>query len=311
MPATEFNNNKDKTDKNLKTLDLTGGIPTELRRGRSRKYTFEAPKRSKTPKAPKTKRVTLKAALALASATIPDIYSTPPNPSVAGTSKRNGSSQKPPPQQPSEAIPARECDIDLTGDVVLTDQHSSAPLFEKPKIPKLEYSIDDDDDMDVLKIKIKYKESIRGISHRRHQRYYDLFKTISEQENIPMRNIFLHDGDKRILHDDTPHNTGYKITTILICRVMETKAGSDAFQQATKKDHIELKFQSDKWKRPLIVKMSKLDNFKTAISILCEQINFTPDQISLSFDGDAIALNDTPVDLEFDGGEILDCRVKI
>lgn len=50
---------------------------------------------------------------------------------------------------------------------------------------------------------------------------------------------------------------------------------------------------------------------QTAIAILCEQVNFKPDQISLSFDGDEINLKETPMDLDFEGGEVLDCRIKV
>jgi hypothetical protein len=79
-----------------------------------------------------------------------------------------------------------------------------------------------------------------------------------------------------------------------------------------KKDQIEVKFQSDKWKKPIGVKMSKYDVFKTAIVSLCEQMpQFMPDHFKLQFDGDDVDVNDTPIDLEFEGGETLDCRVKV
>lgn len=87
----------------------------------------------------------------------------------------------------------------------------------------------------------------------------------------------------------------------------------DESKNKVKKENlIELKFQSDKWKKPIVLKMSRLDSLSTWVKVLCEknEVNFTPDQISLEFDGDHIDMNESPLELDFEGGEILDCRIK-
>lgn len=83
-----------------------------------------------------------------------------------------------------------------------------------------------------------------------------------------------------------------------------------AFKQLREENEIPIKFQSDKWKKPIILKISRVDTFKAVIKILCEQISFQPDQISLSFDGDIIEVNSTPMDLDFEGDEIVDCKIR-
>lgn len=258
----------------------------------------------KPVKVPKTKRLTYKQALAIANAPIPVEPSYSPQAVPAEAVLQLVHRQA--------TVTTRSCNVDLTGEVVLTDQHSSAPLFQKQAAAVKQTVVEDDDsdlDQDSVKVKVKTKTSIKAHHFRRHQRYYDLFKILAEQEKIPVSNVFLFDGDKRIHPDDTPHSTGYTISTILNCRVMETKASE--FEQTAKKNQIELKFQSDKWKKPIVIKMSKMDDFKTAIEILCEKVPFKPAQISLRFDGDPVVLSETPMDLDFDGGEILDCGVKV
>jgi len=86
-----------------------------------------------------------------------------------------------------------------------------------------------------------------------------------------------------------------------------------AFKAIQKENEIVLKFQSDKWKKPIAIKISRVDTFHNAITMLCNDplVPFKPTQFSLMFDGDAIDIQDTPMDLDFEGGEIIDCRVKV
>jgi hypothetical protein len=79
-----------------------------------------------------------------------------------------------------------------------------------------------------------------------------------------------------------------------------------------KENFIELKFQSDKWKKPIALTASRLDALTEWLKLLCEkeEVKFQPSQISLVFDGDQISESESPLELEFDGGEILDCRIK-
>ena len=286
-----------KAKKASKSQDPPTTAKGRVLRGRS----VKKPAAPKPPKAVKTKRLTYKQSLALINALIPE----PPQIPVAV----NPSPVKRTLQTP---VQSSHTHVDLTGDVYLSEKHSSAPLFQKHDkakgtAPAAEISDDDDDDK--IRIKVKMMETIKAYPFRRHQRFYDLFKTLSEVNNIPMSNMFLFNGDKRIHLDDTPHSLNVKISTILTCRVMETKATD--FKQSVKENQIELKFQSDKWKKPIAVKTSKVDDFKTALAILCEQVPFKPGQITLRFDGDIVNLSETPVDLDFEGGEILDCGIKI
>lgn len=287
-------------------LHNSGGRRRRLRSSKATKKALAAPvpKVPKAKAAPKAKRLTYKQALQLAKAPIPQF------PQVPDVPPAPAAKEIPP---PAASPPSSPYTVDLTGDIKLGKHHSSAPLFQK-QVQEPDGSDDDLSDLefdpDVIKVKVKRKDAIRWYPHRLKQRYYDLYKAISMEDNIPLNQIFLYDGDKRIDPDDTPHTTGFRISTILTCRIMEVKVGDEAVK-VSRKNLIELKFQSDKWKKPIAIKVSKFDDFQAAIVVLCQQVPFQPEQVSLRFDGDAVALQQTPMDLEFEGGEILDCGIKV
>lgn len=89
----------------------------------------------------------------------------------------------------------------------------------------------------------------------------------------------------------------------------ETVDNIEIFRRSKNENEIEIKVQSDKWSRPLKIKISKVEKFKVALDILAESVDFKVEQMKLIFDGDTIDINDTPMELEFEGGEIVDCRI--
>lgn len=301
-----FNTSQESTASNdSSTSAKRGGRP---RKGVAKK----APPKKKAPaepKVPKPKRLTLKEALAVASIVIPQPMGTPqPAPAPAPAAAPVLS----PRQARNVARASRSSAVDLTGDIFLDSMHSSAPLFQKQPPKKQEEPAEDLDqsqeDDDAVRIKIKIKDKIKAFSFRRYQRFLDLYKQISEKEGIPVSSLFLYDGTKRIHAEDTPHSVDYKISTIYTCHVMS--GAKQPLTQLTGKDTIEIKFQSDKWKKPVALKVSRMDTFTAIVGTLCEQVGFRPNQMSLRFDGDKIDLSETPIDLDFEGGEIVDCRVS-
>lgn len=124
-----------------------------------------------------------------------------------------------------EAQESSEEMYDLTGDVELTDKHSSAPLFQKSKeiaitptfvIRDHNMSQEFDYDFDSISINVKMNGKINKFNHRNVDlRFYELFKNIAEKEKVPIDNIFIFDEkEKRILPDETPKGIGHKISSI-------------------------------------------------------------------------------------------------
>lgn len=79
-------------------------------------------------------------------------------------------------------------------------------------------------------------------------------------------------------------------------------------KSAANKNLIKLKIQSDRWKHPLEVQIEKDRKMKLVVIKCAEQLKCAPGEIKLSFDGDPVELDSTPLDLDLEGGEILDLR---
>lgn len=255
-------------------------------------------RKGKKPKAPR--KVSYKKALELLTAPIPDIVT------------RQPSSEFLPQATSTQRTRSNDFAVDLTGDVEMGDIHNKNPLFQKvdpvkEKNEKQEerFSLGLDDDIDIVNVNVKIRGKIRKYRIKMEQRFYDLFKLIADDENIPVCNVVLFLGEKRIYPEDTPESTNHRVSFIYTCRFMDASN-----LQVNKKDKIEIKFQSDKWKKPIALKVSRFEPFLSHIQLLCKEVNFKPEQFSLKFDGDDIDMKQSAIELEFEGGEIIDCRVK-
>lgn len=266
-------------------------------------------KRGKKPKVPR--KVSYKKALEILNVAIPDEPSLNNNPT---TSNRN-KSKSPKKRQ----LANNSCDaVDLTGDVVMTEIHNKNPLFQKvdsksqsdstkSKLLNESNSLDMEDDIDSTKIFVKINGTIKKYQIKTDQRFYDLFKIIAADEDVPFSNVLFFDAnDRRILPEDTLDTIDHRISSIYTCRLMDVSSNL----KVHKNDLIEIKFQSDKWKKSITLKVSRFEPFSSHIKLLCEQVNFKPEQFSLKFDGDNVEMSSSPIELEFEGGEIVDCGIK-
>lgn len=314
-------------------LDLTFGYDGPIRSGKSRKKLADelqvtiqdeidlsnigvpepapvAPKvrggrGGKKPRAPR--KISYKKALAIINAPIPDV--TMPKPS---SSKTNTTGLLEPASEPARR-PSDDA-VDLTGDVVMTDKHNKNPLFQKVDVPVVKktknyaddrLSLDLDEDIDKITVNVKVNGTIRKYRWKMNQHFYELFKLIAEDEDVPVCHVFFFHGEKRIYPEDTTDSIGHRVSNIYTCRLMETTN-----VKANKKDLIDIKFQSDKWKKPIALKVSRFETFGMYIKQLCKQLDFKPEQFSLKFDGDDVDMRKSAIELEFEGGEIIDCQIK-
>ncbi|XP_070503072.1 NFATC2-interacting protein isoform X2 [Chironomus tepperi] len=255
-------------------------------------------RKGKKPKAPR--KVSYKKALELLTAPITEAVS------------QQSSSEFVPQASSTQRTRSNDFAVDLTGDVEMSDMHNKNPLFqkvdkvkEKIEIPEERFSLGLDDDIDLIYVNVKIRGKIKKYQIKMDQRFYDLFKMIANDEDIPTSNVVLFIGEKRIHPEDTPDSIDHRVSFIYTCRFMDSSN-----IQVNKKDKIEIKFQSDKWKKPIALKVSRFEPFLSHIQLLCKEVNFKPEQFSLKFDGDDIDMKNSAIELEFEGGEIIDCRVK-
>lgn len=167
--------------------------------------------------------------------------------------------------------------------------------------------LDDSYDPDVIRVKVKFKGEIQVHKLRSHQKFAEVMKKISTKHNCKIEKVFLDLNGKIVHRDDTPHSINYKITQFLSARIMNNMTTLE--NPATAKNMIEVKFQSDQWRKPIVLKISKVECFETALEKLCEEMNLSSDKVKLSFDGDLIDLSSTPEDEGIEGGECIDCKL--
>jgi hypothetical protein len=110
-----------------------------------------------------------------------------------------------------ESKDASYSEIDLTGEFSLEDFHNKDPLFKTGTSTTCSNEIKN---VRLITINIKIKSQIRKYKHPEDQRFHELFKRIAADENVPYLNIFLYNGNKRIIPDNTLQTINHKISSI-------------------------------------------------------------------------------------------------
>lgn len=75
------------------------------------------------------------------------------------------------------------------------------------------------------------------------------------------------------------------------------------------KNMITVRLQADGLKKPVDIFIDKTRKFSSIRHTIAETLKLDSATLRLKFDGELIGLDETPMDLEFDGGEIIDCEV--
>lgn len=165
-----------------------------------------------------------------------------------------------------------------------------------------------------MSLKIQWASTINKYTLRRHQKFSTILKTIAEDNDTEVKNIVLNTDDRLISHDDTPASINYTITQFIYGRIVdpskEVSVDVDIFAPKKKKKNvIEVKIQSATMKKPILIEINKKESLKILAIKCAEELNVKPSAIQLTFDGDELNLNQTPDDLDMEGGEILDLKI--
>ncbi|XP_058449122.1 DNA repair protein Rad60 [Malaya genurostris] len=202
----------------------------------------------------------------------------------------------------------------LPGVINLDSEEENVPTENKA-----DYSFDSENYE--MSIKIKWRGDIQRFVHRKYQKFSDLIAKLAEKVDADPSCIILDVNDRIIDPNDTPDSIDYKISQFITGRAVEQTvadmfAGKQQSKQAkpskssASKNSITLKLQSDKWKQPLHVQVEKTQKMSIVAIKAAEELKCKPAEIRLSFDGDLIDLDLTPLDLELEGDEVLDLRIS-
>lgn len=130
-------------------------------------------------------------------------------------------------------------------------------------------------------------------------------KILAKRENVELKHICLDFEEKFLDPESTPHSIGYSAGKFICGRVLALERTKP---QKAKRDPnlINVKIQSQSFKKPIELKIMKNEPMRIVLIKLAEELKCQPSKISLKFDGDKILMDQTPNDIELEGGEIFD-----
>lgn len=171
-----------------------------------------------------------------------------------------------------------------------------------------------------VSVKVKWEGRIEKFQHRKFQKFADMIAKLAEKSDSDPAHVVLNLDERIIEPDDTPDSIGYRISQFITGRVVRGKlaemfskkepnvAGSTKQKKPVNANVIDLKVQSDRWKKPLEVQIGKDQKMMIVVIKCAEELKCKPGDIKLNFDGDPLPMDSTPEDLDLDGGEVLDLR---
>ncbi|XP_058811615.1 uncharacterized protein LOC131676546 [Topomyia yanbarensis] len=171
-----------------------------------------------------------------------------------------------------------------------------------------------------MSIKVKWRGKIERFTHRKYQKFGDLIAQLSKRVNADPSCVILDINERIIDPNDTPDSIDYRISQFITGRAVERTVADMLTEKNTNTNKrskavaninsITLKVQSDRWKQPLQVLVEKTQKMAVVAIKAAEELKCKPAEIKLSFDGEPIELDSTPLDLELEGGEVLDLRIS-
>uniref|UniRef100_A0A336L7V2 CSON001602 protein n=1 Tax=Culicoides sonorensis TaxID=179676 RepID=A0A336L7V2_CULSO len=163
-----------------------------------------------------------------------------------------------------------------------------------------------------ISVKLRWKGKIEKHFLRKHQKFGDLMEKLAQIENVQVKQVVITMNDDKIIQqEDTPDSIDYKISTILTGRVIPLDLVSTPTEPKKKprrdKNMIKIRLQAAKLKKPVEIYVDKTRKFSSIKFTIAETLKCDGEMLRLKFDGEIIDLAETPVDLDFDGGEMIDC----
>ncbi|XP_055616262.1 DNA repair protein Rad60 isoform X2 [Toxorhynchites rutilus septentrionalis] len=160
-----------------------------------------------------------------------------------------------------------------------------------------------------ISVKVKWQGKIERFVHRKHQKFADLIRQLADRNGADPNFVILNLNERIINPNDTPDTIGYRISQFISGRVVEGslanmftgKQTCTTNKIAPNSNGIILKVQSERWRQPLEVPIEKHQKMRIVVIKCAEELKCNPGQIKLSFDGDTVGMDSTPLDLELDG----------
>lgn len=134
-------------------------------------------------------------------------------------------------------------------------------------------------------------------------------KILAQRENVDIKNIYLDFEEKFLEPETTPHSINYTAGKFICGRVLALER-TKPHKEKKDPNLINIKIQSQSFKKPLTLKILKNEPMKILFIKLAEELKCNPSKIQLKFDGDKVLMEQTAEEIELEGGEILDLIIE-
>lgn len=161
-----------------------------------------------------------------------------------------------------------------------------------------------------LKVWWQFRE-ISSFKIRKYQTMQSIFDFYSERENIPIERLVFLVGENFIKPEDSPDSLN--ITRFQIIEggyVTDAVVNVVGKTDRTSTQSIQLKILMKEKKKPLMVAIKKDEPLSILMAKCSEALQLDVKNMRFSFDGDTLKATDTPLSLEFEGGECIDVHMK-
>ncbi|KAK9504344.1 hypothetical protein O3M35_010699 [Rhynocoris fuscipes] len=151
---------------------------------------------------------------------------------------------------------------------------------------------------------------IERFSLKRSDPLLPIFEHFAKINNVGKDNIRIITNNYTLIHQyDSIDTLKLKVTNFLIASLIDNDNGTKQTDTTSNENMIEIKCQFKDRKKPLLCRLHRNQPI-SAISEQCaHEVGCDLKDIKLYFDGDLISFNDTPMSLEFEGGECVDVTV--
>lgn len=90
----------------------------------------------------------------------------------------------------------------------------------------------------------------------------------------------------------------------------DVKNGSNQVKRILNVDEMELKVQRKGHKEPILILINKTQKMRVLMLKCAECLDVPVEKLKFSFDGESLNPNETPVDLDMEGGECIDLYIS-
>ncbi|EDW98115.1 uncharacterized protein CG4449 [Drosophila yakuba] len=170
-----------------------------------------------------------------------------------------------------------------------------------------------------IEVALSWLGEIQMYKLRQHQMFKHLFKEVASRNGVDENDISVDMYYNFVGPEDTPHSIGLKSFHTLTGHptkshnnkhvAVKNDNNPEALTRKPKK--FQVKVQADKWKNPLVMPMKKKDTFKMLYIKCAEELNCDARLIRLFFDGDLLDPEDTPINQDMEGNEVIDLKIKV